>query len=169
MLLSKFNQLPETEAEQLLMLCCTSSHWSKDIVIARPYANLSELKKSADHFWSQSSEADFIQAFEGHPEIGDVDSLREKYSNTKALATGEQSSVEQAADQVLADLSAGNKQYFQKFGFIFIVCASGKSASQMLSLLRQRLPNDRPTELINAAEEQRKIFQIRLSKLLETS
>lgn len=137
------------------------------MVSGRPYGNMTELKDAADVFWKQAAEGDFLQAFEGHPKIGDVSSLREKYSSTKALASGEQCSVGHASEQVILELSIGNKEYFKKFGFIFIVCATGKTAAQMLSLLQERLTNNRLTELTNAAEEQRKILQIRLEKLLE--
>ncbi|MEQ8802229.1 MAG: 2-oxo-4-hydroxy-4-carboxy-5-ureidoimidazoline decarboxylase, partial [Haliea sp.] len=112
-------------------------------------------------------EADLLEAFEGHPKIGDVNSLKAKYSSTKALAAGEQSSVDEAGDAIIEALARGNSEYEEKFGFIFIVCATGKSAREMSGLLQARLPNDRATELANAAGEQRKIFQIRLSKLLE--
>ena len=112
------------------------------------------------------TEADYLQAFEGHPKIGDITSLKAKYANTKELASGEQSAVDEASDEVLERLAQGNDTYQEKFGFIFLVCATGKSAAEMLALLEMRLPNDRATELINAAEEQRKIFHIRLGKML---
>ena len=134
---------------------------------ARPYSDMSNLKNAGDENWSRLEDSDFLQAFEGHPKIGDVNSLREKYSNTKKLASGEQGLVSDASEQVILDLSSGNEEYLKKFGFIFIVCATGKSAIEMLSLLQQRLSNSRDAELVNAAEEQRKIFQIRLDKLLE--
>jgi 2-oxo-4-hydroxy-4-carboxy-5-ureidoimidazoline decarboxylase len=95
-----------------------------------------------------------------------VSSLKARYANTKKLAAGEQASVATAGDGVIAALADANTQYEEKFGFIFIVCAAGKSALQMLNLLQARLPNSRDEELANAAEEQRKIFQLRLEKLL---
>ncbi len=167
MRLFNLNHSSESEAELVFMQCCTSSNWSKQMVSDRPYSGIAELKRAADDVWQHCSESDFLQAFEGHPKIGDVDSLREKYSNTKKLASGEQRLVNQASEQIILDLATGNAEYFEKFGFIFIVCATGKSAREMLSLLQQRLLNSRRIELGNAAEEQRKIFQIRLDKLLE--
>lgn len=166
MTLDDLNQLPAIDAEHVFMQCCTSSAWVNNMINARPFLNLSTLENSADIAWQDLTENDYLNAFEGHPKIGDVNSLRAKYANTKELASGEQSSVNHATEQVLIDLSLGNDEYFNKFGFIFIVCATGKSAMQMLALLQARLPNNRATELINAAEEQRKIFHIRLSKLL---
>ncbi len=165
--LTDLNQLPSKYAELLFMQCCTSAQWVKKLAEERPFSDMANLKKIADKIWCELAESDFLQAFKGHPIIGDVNSLREKYSNTKALASGEQCLVNEASEQVILSLSSGNEEYFLKFGFIFIVCATGKSAAEMFSLLQQRLPNNRSTELINAAEEQRKIFQIRLDKLLE--
>ncbi len=166
MILETLNHLPEEKARQSFMQCCTSIVWVNRMVNARPFASKQALIEAADLAWQGLTELDYLEAFEGHPEIGDVNSLREKYANTKALASGEQSSVMNAPEQVLADLSDGNDEYHTKFGFIFIVCATGKSAAEMLALLQARLPNDKATELVNAAEEQRKIFHIRLEKLL---
>tara|TARA_B110001454_G_C12436422_1_gene315857 strand:- start:72 stop:572 length:501 start_codon:yes stop_codon:yes gene_type:complete len=166
MTLDDVNTLSKHQATNAFMQCCTSSKWVNAMVAARPYANKQSLVKQADSAWKNLAETDYLAAFDGHPQIGDLDTLRAKYANTKALASGEQSAVNEASEQVLLDLSNGNADYLEKFGFIFIVCASGKSAAQMLELLRERLPNDKATELVNAAEEQRKIFHLRLEKLL---
>ena len=167
MTLNKLNQLSKELAKIKFLQCCTSTIWVMRMVRELPFETEVELKNSAERAWMDLDENDYLEAFDGHPKIGDVNSLREKYSNTKALASGEQRSVNHASEQVLLDLADGNNQYLEKFGFIFIVCATGKTASEMLLLLQQRLPNDRVTELVNAAEEQRKIFQIRINKLLE--
>ncbi len=163
--LKKLNALTVEQATHTFMQCCTASAWVKAMVKARPFSDNRALAKQADLAWQILAEADYLEAFEGHPQIGNVTTLRAKYANTKALASGEQSSVNDASEQVLLDLAKGNADYLEKFGFIFIVCATGKSAAQMLALLLARLPNNRATELVNAAEEQRKIFQLRLEKL----
>ena len=165
--ITEFNHLSKQEASNHLMKCCTSDTWVERMLNFRPYKNRQHIKELADNAWLELQESDYLQAFEGHPKIGDVNSLREKYSNTKELASGEQGSVNTASEDVLMKLSEKNTEYFDKFGFIFIVCATGKSASEMLAILCERMPNDRKTELINAAEEQRKIFQLRLTKLFE--
>ncbi len=134
---------------------------------SRPFSDSQSLLEKADEVWALSTKADLLEAFEGHPEIGNVSSLREKYRNTEKLAGHEQSGVNTANEDTLQVLAQGNNDYKDKFGFIFIVCATGKSAEEMLQLLQQRLPNSRNEELENAAEEQRKITQIRLKKLLE--
>ncbi|MCF6191494.1 MAG: 2-oxo-4-hydroxy-4-carboxy-5-ureidoimidazoline decarboxylase [Cocleimonas sp.] len=150
------------------MQCNTSERWCECMTVSREtYSSFQSVIKAADECWALSKEEDLLQAFEGHPEIGDVSTLREKYRNTAESAGHEQSGVNTATENTLQSLSQGNKDYKEKFGFIFIVCASGKSANEMLELLLQRLPNTREQELMNAAEEQRKITHVRLSKLLE--
>lgn len=166
MTLDELNRLDNAQAKAAFMQCCTASNWVDKMVADRPFTNISMLKTAADSHWQGLNEADYLEAFDGHPKIGDVDSLRAKYADTKALASGEQSAVKQAGETVLEALAHGNEDYLNKFGFIFIVCATGKSAEQMLALLQARLPNSRKQELINAAEQQRQIFHIRLEKLL---
>jgi 2-oxo-4-hydroxy-4-carboxy-5-ureidoimidazoline decarboxylase len=169
MSLEGINQASPADAAHMFRQCCTSQHWIERMVATRPYASADALREQADSHWRDMAEADYLEAFDGHPKIGDVGSLKAKYANTKALAAGEQSGVNVATDAVIQRLAAGNRQYEEKFGFIFIVCATGKSAEQMTDLLEARLPNERQVELENAAEEQRKIFHIRLNQLLDAS
>ena len=166
MSLELINSAGVAEAKHMFRQCCTAETWVTRMVDSRPYGNAEALHGAADSNWRGLAEADYLEAFEGHPRIGDVSSLKEKYRNTKALAAGEQSSVNAASDAVIKRLAQGNTDYADKFGFIFIVCATGKSALEMTELLEARLPNDRDTELRNAAEEQRKILHLRLEKLL---
>lgn len=164
--IEKINNATAEQAHRMFLQCCTSERWIESMVASRPYASVEALYWLADKYWRKLEEADYLQAFEGHPKIGDVNSLKEKYRHTKVLAAGEQSAVDGASDEVIHSLADGNRAYEERFGFIFIICATGKSAEQMLALLEARLPNNRDTELRNAAEEQRKIFHIRLNKLL---
>ncbi|NIB40941.1 2-oxo-4-hydroxy-4-carboxy-5-ureidoimidazoline decarboxylase [Pseudomaricurvus alkylphenolicus] len=166
MSLADLNAMSADQATHAFMQCCTSSTWVARMVEARPFADADALYTAANENWLDLAEGDYLEAFDGHPKIGDVSSLKAKYANTKELASGEQSSVNEASDEVIDALAAGNSEYEEKFGFIFIVCATGKSAVEMLALLNARLPNDREAELKNAAEEQRKIFHIRLNKLV---
>ena len=152
------------QARHTFLQCCTSITWVNTMVQARPFTDKRSITNQADLAWQELSEVDYLEAFEGHPKIGDVNSLRAKYANTKELAGNEQGLVKEANDDVLQVLSQGNSDYEVKFGFIFIVCATGKSAKEMSDLLQDRLPNTKAQELINAAEEQRKIFQLRLTK-----
>lgn len=165
--LAQFNQLNDADATAKLLTCCTSSAWASDLAAKRPFNDIDAMLSASEESWNtaQTDEANLIEAFDGHPQIGNVDSLKEKYRNTQDSAAHEQSGANEADDQVLEDLSQGNQDYLDKFGFIFIVFATGKSAQQMLDLLMARLPNDRDTELANAAAEQNKITSLRIQKL----
>ncbi len=166
MTITELNKLSQAQAQHTFMQCCTSSAWVERLVEARPFANENALKERANALWQSLEETDFLQAFEGHPQIGNVDTLRAKYANTKELAGNEQGLVKGANEEVLETLAQGNVDYLEKFGFIFIVCATGKSAKEMSDLLQARLPNTKEQEFVNAAEEQRKIFQLRIDKML---
>lgn len=166
MTLDEINQLDSLSAQDAFASCCSSESWINIMVEARPFSSIEAMHQAALDIWSGLKESDYLQAFEGHPKIGDVNSLRKKYASTKGLASNEQSDVNSADEQTLLDLANGNDEYFKKNGFIFIVFATGKSASQMLAILQDRLPNDRATEISNAAVEQSKITALRLNKLL---
>ncbi len=164
--LNDLNNQSIEQAKHTFLQCCTSMTWVNAMVLARPFTDERAIANQADLAWQELAEVDYLEAFEGHPQIGDVNSLRAKYANTKELAGNEQGLVKEASDDVLEVLSQGNNDYAVKFGFIFIVCATGKSAKEMSDLLQARLPNTKAQELINAAEEQRKIFQLRINKAL---
>ena len=136
------------------------------MLAARPYPTEAALYALNDKIWNQLCEQDYLEAFSQHPMIGKLDSLKKKFAASSDWASAEQQGANNAPTEVLTALSKGNHDYLQKFGFIFIVCASGKSAGQMLSLLEQRLDNNRQTELNIAATEQNKITNLRLKKLL---
>jgi 2-oxo-4-hydroxy-4-carboxy-5-ureidoimidazoline decarboxylase len=135
------------------------------MVRSRPFASRDALFEAADRVWQALAEPDWLEAFSHHPKIGDVKALAEKFKSTSNWAKGEQGGTSGAAPAILEGLAAGNRAYEGKFGFIFIVCATGKSAEEMLELLNGRLPNDRATELAIAAGEQAKITRLRLEKL----
>ena len=113
--------------------------------------------------------ADWREAFAHHPKIGDVESLRRKFASTSVWTAGEQSGVVGAEEAVLTALAEGNAAYEARFGYIFIVCATGKSAGEMLEILQTRLLSGPRTELRVAAEEQKKITRLRLEKLFATA
>jgi 2-oxo-4-hydroxy-4-carboxy-5-ureidoimidazoline decarboxylase len=166
MTLTEFNAQPVSDAASLLQQCNAATQWYEAMAAARPFASVAEMKQRAETIWAALSETDYLQAFEAHPMIGDVDSLRKKYADTKAMASGEQSGAANANEAVLAELAKLNHEYLAKFGFIFIVFATGKTAAQMLELLKARLPNSRTDEIANAAAEQLKITLLRIDKLL---
>lgn len=166
-MLNQLNRLSSPEASDLFLKCCGSRAWADAMAAARPYADVASVRAKAGEVWSGLTESDWLEAFTAHPRIGDVNSLRAKFANTKAWASGEQSGVAAADEAVLQGLAEGNAAYEMKFGFIFIVCATGKSAAEMLALLRARLPNPREQEIANAGAEQLKITLIRINKWLE--
>lgn len=166
MTFAEFNALPVSDAASLLQQCNAATQWYEAMSAARPFTDIAGMKQRAESIWAALSEADYLQAFEAHPMIGDVDSLRKKYADTKAMASGEQSGAANANEAVLTELAKLNHEYLTKFGFIFIVFATGKTAAQMLELLKARLPNSRTQEIANAAAEQLKITLLRIDKLL---
>ena len=166
MKLGELNALSGQEARELFFQCCTSDAWVSRMLESLPYASREILLGTACSSWLGLSEQDYLQAFDGHPRIGDVQSLKEKYKHTQDVARHEQAGVRGAGEETIIELADLNTRYEDKFGFIFIVCASGKSAAQMLALLKSRLNNNRNDELVNAIEEQKKIFCLRLEKIL---
>lgn len=164
--IEELNHLSTQEAFEALFKCCGSTFWAESMVGARPFANVEDLRNKADRLWLQAKEKDALEAFTHHPKIGDLKSLQEKFATTGKWAGGEQAGVNNADMQVLEALAQGNADYEAKFGYIFIVCATGKSAEEMLHILQSRLPNDPVSELRIAMQEQHKITHIRLEKLL---
>lgn len=164
--LTAFNALSDRDAGEALQRCCVSTRWITGMLKGRPYADADVLRESADSIWSGLAKTDILEAFEGHPKIGDVHSLQTKYASSGGLAASEQAGVAGAAAAVIQRLADGNRLYEHRYGYIFIVCASGKTASEMCELLETRLSNPANVELPIAAEEQRKILQLRLERLL---
>lgn len=165
MSLESLNRMSEAEARTALQTCCAADRWIDAMVAARPYVCVEALHAKAASLWPTLTDQDWLLAFDAHPKIGDVTSLKKKYANTHTLASGEQASTAVADETVLQRLKGGNDAYLEKFGFIFIVCATGKSAAEMLALLEERLTNSRQQEIENAAREQAKITHLRLDKL----
>lgn len=166
MTIAELNILPEKSFFEEMQKCCGSSSWIKKMYSERPFNNIEALLHASTEIWKNTNEKDWLEAFNHHPKIGDLKSLEEKFASTKVLAGGEQATVQAASGETIKALAEGNDQYEKKFGFIFIVSATGKSADEMLHLLNVRLPNDRNTELKIAAAEQQKITTLRLNKII---
>jgi OHCU decarboxylase len=161
--LRKLNEAPDAEARAILSRACGSSRWVDRMMARRPFANDAKLLFAARNEWFGLTEADWLEAFSHHPRIGDRAALEARFPHTHDVSAKEQAGVVPAREEVLNALAQLNNDYFDKFGFIFIVCATGKRAEEMLALLRERLPHDRATELRIAAEEQAKITVLRLA------
>lgn len=161
-----FNACPEAEARENLSRCCGSARFVDAMLAKRPFKSKAEILSEAEITWEKLDEVDWREAFLHHPKIGDLNSLKAKFASTRDWASGEQQGTAGATEETLEALAQGNEAYEQKFGFIFIVCATGKSASEMLYLLKERLPNEPRSEIKIAMREQNKITLLRLEKLL---
>jgi 2-oxo-4-hydroxy-4-carboxy-5-ureidoimidazoline decarboxylase len=158
----RLNDASPEAAREILSRACGSTRWVERMMQRRPFGNDARLLFAARTEWFGLTEADWLEAFSHHPQIGDRASLAARFPATHDLSAKEQAAVSAAGADVLDELAAANEAYVERFGFIFIVCATGKSAEEMLALLRARLPNNRAAELRAAAEEQAKITELRL-------
>ena len=165
--LNRLNELPEPEATAEFLKCCGSRTWAQRMTESRPFANLEELHKRATELWWSVESADWLEAFRSHPKIGGKKATAEVSRQSQSWSSQEQSEIARADVSTLGELARLNREYEEKFGYIFIVCATGKSSEEMLAILKSRIgsvPND---ELRVAAAEQAKITEIRLRKLME--
>jgi 2-oxo-4-hydroxy-4-carboxy-5-ureidoimidazoline decarboxylase len=163
-ILDAWNQLPEREAIAPILACCGSSSLAAALVRTRPFAGPDPLFAAADHLWWSLPESDWLEAFACHPRIGE--SRAHNSSQFSAWSTQEQSQVRSAEAATLDAIAQKNYEYEQRHGFIYIVCAIGKSADELLTILDRRLANSTEVEMKEAAEQQRQITQLRLRKWL---
>src|SRR5215831_5145260 len=166
MTLDELNQLASGEAEAEFLKCCGSHNWARSMAAWRPFDNEPELFAKGEEAMATLVEPDWLEAFRAHPKIGEKKAATPQSQVEANWSAQEQAGVQSAAAGAIAELARANQEYEAKFGFIFIVCASGKSSDEMLSILQQRLNNDPPAELFVAAREQQKITRLRLEKLL---
>ena len=152
------NTLTDDIIAAQLKSCCGSSEWVRRMIAARPFASWSDLIRDAEAIWNALTPDDWREAFAAHPRIGEKKSDR--------FSGQEQAGASGAAEATMSELAEVNRQYEQRFGTIYIVCATGRSAEEMLAIARQRLNNSPDDELRVAAEEQRKITRLRLLKLV---
>ena len=168
MTLGELNQLKHTEAAAELLKCCGSTRWAGEMTAARPFASVEELCEKADAVYESLNEEDWLEAFRAHPKIGGRKAATDQSQQAQSWSAREQSGVANAARETVDELAQKNRDYEARFGFIFIVCATGKSPEEMLTILKSRIGNDRHDELLIAADEQRKITRLRLEKLLSS-
>jgi OHCU decarboxylase len=165
--LARWNQLPSDEAAADIIDCCGSWAWSRELAAGRPFADELSLIAASDEIWYRLGPQDWLEAFSKHPRIGERKAPQSASAQSAAWSAQEQQDVTAAGENVQSALTEANHEYERRFGRRFIVCATGKSAAEMLDILRRRLGNDVATELRAAAEEQRKITNIRLKKWLQ--
>lgn len=166
MTLESLNRIDREDAIRELRKCCGTRVWAETMADARPFPDLRALLAVADRVWDALGPAEWREAFDHHPRIGGMDALREKFASTGSWASEEQRGVASAPEATLRSLSEGNTRYEERFGHIFLVCATGKSADEMLALLESRMGNAPEAELRVAAGEQAKITRIRLEKMI---
>jgi 2-oxo-4-hydroxy-4-carboxy-5-ureidoimidazoline decarboxylase len=166
MTLKELNNLDISQRWIELSKCCGATAWIEKMAGIFPVYDSNELFDKAEEIWFSCNEKDWREAFSHHPKIGDINSLKEKFADTAGWAANEQSGALETSQTEIEALARLNIQYEEKFGYIFIVCASGKSAEEMLHMLESRLKNKPEDEIMIAMREQNKITKIRLQKLL---
>jgi OHCU decarboxylase len=157
------------EAEKELIQCCGSRQWVDAMVSGRPYASLEALLEQAEIVWWSLEQNDWLEAFRSHPKIGEKKAAEKVSAQSQQWSGQEQAGMNDASVETTASLANLNQVYEQKFGFIFIICATGKTPHEMLEVLQARLQHDAATELPIAAREQSKITKLRLKKLITSS
>ena len=164
--LAAWNAAGETDARNAMLACCGAGRWADAMVALRPIANVFALSEEADRVWGTMQESDWLEAFACHPRIGERKVSAHAGAQSTAWSRDEQAQTSSANEDVLSEIAEGNQRYEELFGFTYIVCATGKSAEEMLTILKRRLGSTRATELREAAEQQRQIMQLRLGKWL---
>jgi 2-oxo-4-hydroxy-4-carboxy-5-ureidoimidazoline decarboxylase len=164
--LARWNALPLDEAAKEILSCCGSRVWAARLAAMRPFANEQSLFAAADECWQHLPEVDWLEAFRSHPRIGEKHAQTKTTAASAAWSRSEQSQMKEADAAILLRMQEGHRVYEERFGRIFIVCASGKQPAEMLRILERRLANDPADELLESAAQQQQIMQLRLRKWL---
>jgi 2-oxo-4-hydroxy-4-carboxy-5-ureidoimidazoline decarboxylase len=165
MTLIEFNNQSLEKVRAELFKCCGCTNWLNKLIKHFPFQSIEDLKINSDKAWYACSKQDWLEAFSHHPKIGEKAGENKNLTSTKEWASQEQSGVKSAAQSVLDELSLQNRKYEERFGYIYIVCATGKTAREMLEIVKERLNNDPEKELHIAAGEQNKITHLRIDKI----
>jgi 2-oxo-4-hydroxy-4-carboxy-5-ureidoimidazoline decarboxylase len=164
--LTWFNQLPAKAARQTLLECCSAPGWAEHMAAGRPYSSAEEAIKQSGAIVAELSAVDLAEALAGHPRIGERPDTRRDGPRAAAWSAREQSGVDAGDTQTRRALAEGNLEYEQRFGHIYLVCASGRTGKELLALLRGRLQNDPEDEWQVVRTELQKINVLRLRQLL---
>lgn len=164
--LSRLDALSPAEAGAAFHRCCGCARWAERMAMGRPYADEAAVLLAAERELLALGREEWLEAFSHHPRIGDQQALAARFASTRDWSGTEQEGVSAASDDVLDRLAEANRAYAERFGYTFIVCATGHTAGEMLAALEERLVNEPERELVVAAAEQAKITMIRLKKLL---
>jgi OHCU decarboxylase len=164
--LARLNALPAANAEAELLTCCGSREWARRVAALRPFAGEDALFDAADVVWWALDREDWLEAFRSHPRIGEKKAEAGQTQREQGWSRGEQAGMDAAEDATRRALVDGNRAYEARFGHIYLVCATGRSADELLAILTDRQQNEPEAELRVAAGEQAKITRLRLEKLL---
>jgi OHCU decarboxylase len=167
--LAWLNSITADEAAEALLQCCGSNRWAAEMARSRPFPSMAALLTRANQVWSSLDRRDWLESFRSHPKIGEKKAADKVSSQSQQWSGQEQAGVANAPETTIDSLTEFNRAYDQKFGFIFIICATGKTSDEILTALRERLRHEPDVELPIAAAEQSKITQLRLKKLLTSS
>ncbi|MGH7565567.1 MAG: 2-oxo-4-hydroxy-4-carboxy-5-ureidoimidazoline decarboxylase [Gemmatimonadota bacterium] len=162
--LARLNALPPDAAEAALCEVCGAHRWTSAVAAARPFANFSALAGAAEAAWDALSREGWIEAFATHPRIGEDHRVSD--GKASAWSRAEQVGMAAAEDVTRAELAEAQREYERKFGWTYIVCATGRTAEEMRADCRARLANDPDAEIAVAAAEERRIGRLRLMRLL---
>lgn len=163
--LDRLNALPVADAARALLACCAAPAWADAVAARRPYADAAALRRAADRAYAELAWPDIETALSAHPRIGE---RRDGSDREAAWSRAEQSGTRHADLHVREELRLGNLAYEERFGHVFLICATGLPADAMLAALRERLSADAETERRTVRTELLKITHLRLTKLLET-
>jgi OHCU decarboxylase len=161
---AKLNRLSREEAYAELLKCCGSTRWARETAALKPFWDVTQVVIIGYRVWSELSEDDWLEAFRAHPKIGETKTKAAVTEQEQRWSEGEQARAQESSDATRAALASANREYEERFGFIFIICASGRTAEEILAALRARITNERDAELRVAAGEQWNITELRLRK-----
>ncbi len=164
--LDRFNALPDAQAQALLISCCGSRRWVADMMAQRPFSTPSELISAAESAWRRLDRESWLEAFSHHPRIGERKLDQPRFAATREQSAKEQSGMAAATDAIRAEFEQLNREYEARFGHVFLICATGHSAEFMLNELRRRITLSAEQELANAGEQQLRIVELRLRRML---
>jgi OHCU decarboxylase len=165
----KLNRLSREEAYAELLKCCGSTRWARETAALKPFWDVTQVIIIGHRVWSVLDEEDWLEAFRAHPKIGETKAAAEVSEESRRWSEGEQRRATEASPETLAALREANREYEERFGFIFIIRAQGRTAEEILAALRERLKNDRDAEIRIAAAEQWDITELRLRKFFDTT
>ena len=166
---AKLNRLSREDAYGELLKCCGSTRWARELSALKPFWDVTQVLILGHRVWTELSSDDWLEAFRAHPKIGETKAKAAVSEQEQRWSEGEQQRAQETSHATRAALAEANCEYEERFGFIFIICASGRTAEEILAALRARITNERDAELRVAADEQWNITELRLRKFFDAA